>query len=523
MELFIQQYGGDVTGTLSGFDRLVFRGSLRRLAYQQGMMAYLWAMGVLLKDFAAHVTSVTFHLKEASLALARKTFRPIKYLSSSKTSKEHEARKIASRDGITKGLICVLTCIEPCNSYEVHRSRDKKKLELICRFQKCLHIYHYYIHPVFGFMNARIQTWFPFSIQICINGREWLSKKMDEAGIAYIRKENCFTWIEDTQKAQDLMDTQLNAQWPTLLRNISRLLNPIHDQMFKEFPVDYYWSVHQSEWASDIMFKSPDALARLYPTLVHHGITTFKSPDVMRFLGRKIPSQVNVPVAFTGEVVSDLKQRPEGIRIKHRVKQNSIKLYDKQGSVLRPETTINDPKDFKVYRLKEGDKNGHRTWLPMRKGIADLYRRAQVSHAANNRYLDALASTNNTTPLKTLIESLCKPVMWKGKRVRALNPHSHEDSSLLESISRGEFLINGFRNRDLRIFLYSPDGNESLKEKRRQSSAITRKIRLLRAHGLVKKVPRTHRYQLTDYGRNVITALIAAQNADTNSLTKLAA
>ena len=73
---------------------------------------------------------------------------------------------------MTNGLVCVLTCVEPCRTFEIYRDRDTKQLHLQPRVRKCLFLYHYTVHPVFGFLNTRIQTWFPFSIQICLNGRE---------------------------------------------------------------------------------------------------------------------------------------------------------------------------------------------------------------------------------------------------------------------------------------------------------------------------------------------------------------
>jgi hypothetical protein len=518
MESFVRKHAKQIIGLITGFDRLVFRGVLRTLSYVGGMMMYLGMAGVLLKDFAEHALSMTSKIKEASLEVARIANRPIIYLPSSQTSKEDAARGIAAKDGISTGLVCVLTSVEPCLSYEIFRNRETKHLELQPRWRKCLHLYHYQIHPQLGFMHARIQTWFPFNIQICINGREWLSRQMNAAGLAYRRRDNCFPWIEDPIRAQFLMESQLKANWPELLNPIVRQINPIHNTLFKAFPIDYYWTVHQSEWATDIMFRDSAALADLYPSLVHHGITTFGSPDVMRFLGRK-------PVlhpAFNGQVISDYKDRAEGVRIKHRLNHNSIKVYDKEGSILRVETTINDPQDFKVFRPKEGEPEGEKDWRPMRKGVADLHRRAEVSEAANERYVQALASVEETTPLSKLAEPLCQPVQWKGKRVRALNLHCPEDASLLQAISRGEFAINGFRNRDLQVILF-PNQNADQKQRRRVSAIVTRKLRILRAHGLVKKVAHTHRYLLTDKGRTAITTILAARNADANSLTKLAA
>src|SRR5205085_11498832 len=129
---------------------------------------------------------------------------------------------------------------------------------------------------------------------------------------------------------------------------------------------------------------------------------------------------------------------------------NSIKMYDKQASVLRVETTINDAAGFLAFRTPEGKPEAPKTWHRMRRGIADLHRRAQVSEAANDRYLDALASVADTTSLGELAARLCQPVRRNGRRVRALNPYAPADAKLLEAISRGERTLNGFRNRDLR-------------------------------------------------------------------------
>jgi hypothetical protein len=522
MEPFISKHADDVIGALSGFDRLVFRGTLRMLAHRGGMMTYLWAVQVLLKHFAHHAEALTNQLREASEVAARRSGRPIRYLPSSVTNKEQIAREIAAADGITKGLICILTAVEVCQTYELVRDRESKHLNLEPRRRKCLHLYHYYIHPVLGFMHARIQTWFPFSIQICVNGREWLARSMDAARIKYVRRDNCFIWLKDPERAQQLMDQQLATAWPELLDSIARELNPMHDTMFQAYPMEYYWSVYQSEWATDIMFSDTESLDRLYPGLVHHGLTTFLSPDVMRFLGRNVPPSGNIPPRLMAEVTSDVKRRPEGVRIKHRLGENSIKLYNKQGSVLRVETTINDAAGFKSFRTPEGKPEAEKSWHRMRKGIADLRRRAETSQAANNRYLKALASVEDTRSLGELTTGLCQPVRRDGRRARPLNPHAPDDAKLFDAISRGEFTINGFRNRDLRELLFE-DADASPEDQRRHSAAVSRKLTLLRMHRLIRKVTSTHRYHLTVQGRIVVTALMTARNTSTQALTRLAA
>jgi hypothetical protein len=528
MNAFVQKHLSSVTGILSGFDRLVFRGNIKHLAYVDGMMSYLWRSQILLKDFFGHAEASTALIKDANAKLARKHNRPLIYLQSPKISKEEHAKAIIKKDGISRGLVCILTALEPCMSYDIYRNREIKKLQLVSRPRKCLHLYQYWIDPIFGLMNARIQSWFPFSIQICINGREWLSRQMDRAGLLYLRKDNCFTKINNVEKAQLLMEKQLQTDWCQELNRIAKRLNPAHGKIFGDFDAGYYWSTFQSEWATDVMFKNQAALDALYPSLVRHGLTTFQSPDVMRFLGKKLTLDGDIHGKFAGEIVSDVKDRHEGVRIKHRINGNSIKAYNKQGSILRVETTINEPHGFKIFRPKQDQDEQRQEWLPMRKGIADLYRRAEVSQAANDRYLEALSVVDANTPMSKLVKRITKATELNGKRVRPLRSHacapwSEEDFTLLEAVIRGEFSINGFRNRDLRTLLLPQNQSQSKEEERKKSAKISRKLRMLRAHGVIKKVQATHRYQLTREGREIISALISARNANASKLSAIAA
>src|SRR5262249_38967935 len=209
---------------------------------------------------------------------------------------------------------------------------------------------------------------------------------------------------------------------------------------------------------------------------------------------------------FAGEVVSDLKQRPEGLRIKHSCGKNSVKMYDKQGQVLRVETTIHDAAGLKTYR-PTGD--GTLQWQPLRKGVADLHRRCELSQAANERYLEALGAVESSTPLEKLSAPLCRAFVKQGRRYRGLNPLHEDDARLLEAVQQGTHLISGFRNRDIRQILY---GDPPADERKRgsQSNRVGRLLGLLRAHGLIRKVPKTQRYQVTQQGRTQLAAIFAA-------------
>jgi hypothetical protein len=545
MRSFLTKFAAIVRGVLSGFDRLFLCGTLRNVAYPLGLQNYLWAQRVPFKDFAAHSLQVTARLQEASLRQAQQLGREIRYLNSAQHSKEDLARQIAQRDRIKNGLICVLRSVDPCLSFAIVKNHHTKKLEIAGRLRKCLHLYHYQIHPVFGFMHARIQTWFPFHVHVCINGREWLARQMAQSKLHYVKRNNTFTWLEDVAQAQALFDQQLRANWPSLLDGLADTLNPAHAEIFANYPCRYYWTVRESEWATDVMFRSRAALQAVYPRLLRYAITTFAPVDILRFLGQPVPADGKVPHHCRHEISTNLRERSEGMRIKHWLNGNSLKMYDKFTN-LRVELTTRDPGDFKVYRAAEGDPQGPKDWRPLRKGIADLHRRAEVGQAATGRYLEAFTAVHDATPLRQLVEPLCQPAVepvrrsrsvptaatapvptptdrrTRPRRVRALNPLAPPDAALLEAVSRHEFLINGLRNRDLRRLLYGAH-EVAEAERRRQAAAVTRQLRLLRGHGLIHKVPKTHRYVVSDNGRRAITALLAARNASVEALTGSAA
>jgi hypothetical protein len=516
MMSFIQRHADKIIGKISGWDRLRFRGTLRMLAHAVGLSRFLSYKGVLLKDFGRYAQDVSERTREASLEVARAAGREVLYVRDSQASKEDLARAIQQRDGIQDGLICVLTAVENCGSYQVRGNRQTHLLELRHERRKCLHLYHYYQHPEFGLMHVRLQSWLPLTVFIGLNGREWLSRQMDRAGIGYLRRDNCFPWIADVAGAQELLRQQVRWDWNAALGALARQVNPALSQVVGDYAVDYYWSLEESEWATDVMFRDGRELSQLYGPLIRHGMESLGSRDVLRFLGHKVPAWGLSP-RLALEVTSDLKARPEGIRLKHRVGANAVKMYNKQESVLRFETTLNNMREMKAPR-RQGGKVVYRQ---MRKGVGDIARRAAVSQATNNRYMQAMAAVEDTTPLKDLTADLARPVVQGARRARGLNPLGENDARLLEIVSDGKYLITGFRNRDLQQAWFKDPATDPA-EQRRRSGKVSRLLWLLRAHGLIKKTGGAYRYHVTNQGRQIIAAILAARAADTAKLARAA-
>jgi len=213
--------------------------------------------------------------------------------------------------------------VEPCRTYKAQGNPVTKMLDLKLQLGKCLHLYFYLLHPRLGLLHLRLQTWFPYLIHICFNGHEWLARQMDEKGLAYRKADNRFTWIEDMGAAQKLADQQLSTDWVALCEGLRQNCHRLHEKIVAPLQgISYYWTAPQTEFASDILFRSQGALDRLFPRLTLHAMLNLGCDQVMRFLGRKLTGQ------FGGDVVSDLRRRSEGVRLKHWVNENSVKLYN---------------------------------------------------------------------------------------------------------------------------------------------------------------------------------------------------
>ena len=511
MQAFLERHEQRIAGVLHGWDRLLFRGCLRSISYAWGLENFLGASHVRYAQFGDFAEKLSDQLKAHGQRVAESAGRPFVYLQPGTRDKEQIALEIARRDKISDGLICVLRCVEVCRSFGISRQEDGK-FQFVRQNRKCLFFYFYSMDRDFGLMHVRLQTWLPFDIQICLNGRDYLAKQMERAGITFEQRDNCFTQIDDLPRAQKMMRRLEERKWAGLLNAMARRVNPLPAKLNL---FGYYWTVRESEYATDILFRDGANLAAVYPALVDHALRQFSCQDVMKFLGRRTDAR------FNGEAGANIRHRPEGMRIKHWVEENSIKMYDKQSSVLRVETTLNNVRRLKVRRCtrRRGKRGMH--WIPMRKGIMDLPRRAEICRATNERYLQALGVVGETSPTRQLLDPLSRRITkkgrtGKGRAYRALRPVSPEDARVFRVVMKGEYQLKGFTNMVLRRDLWPPPHDPI--ERRRQSGRLTRLLRLLRAHGLIRKVSGTHNYRVSDFGHRAMTAALRLREADVSRL-----
>lgn len=496
MNTILEQYKDKINGSFSFFDRMIIKGHILQLFSLSGRKFFLSSLDVLLKDFSAYAEQVTSQIVSHVENMAASQKRPLIYLTSAKLPKEQTALDVLNDNPVSEGLICILSVVENCQTFQPMK-QDNGLLELRSVTRKCKYYYFYYLDKNFGFMHVKLQTWFPFMIQVYINGREMMKHRFDENNISYRMYDNSFFEISDLNKAQELADKFDSKALCRQLDLFAHKVNPYLDTIEKILHAGYHWCIDQCEYATDVMFKSREALEDIYPSLVGHAFYDFKCTDIFSFLGRKLDRK------FLGEAVSDYRKRPEGWRIKFKMKSNSIKMYDKF-SCLRIEMTINDPKEFKIYKdVNHRDGSTSKRWVPMGKSISNLYRYAEISRAANRRFLDSMCNIIPVQSIEKEINGICGKKIVRGRSYTGYNVWSPEIFQLFEAISDGKYLIRGFTNQDIRRAI-SQGNPDTAKERGRMSRTLAK----LRAHGLIRKIPHSRRYLVSDKGRRVLGALI---------------
>jgi len=337
-----------------------------------------------------------------------------------------------------------------------------------------------------------VPTWCPFRAQFYFNGHNWLASKLKAARLSFELQDNAIVAVSNWRKAQDLADnlavTELHARLDAAVARYIPAVEPLGR---------YHWSIAQAEYATDIVFRSADALAPLYDHLLRTAIHAIKADDIATFLGRS-PATAN-----KRENGGDFSIRIHGTRVRHYLGPASIKMYDKHGFILRVETTTNDVSFFRHHRMVE-QRDGQRVMklADLKKSIYSLFPDlASVSLAANNRYIQFLSAIDDPTPGLKALSKVSESVEEREHRYRGFNLFDDEDQSLFEILCRGEFFIHGFRNRSLRERLG-----------RFRSSQISRLLKRLRLHGIIKKIGRTYKYYLTEFGRHVAVAGLTLKN-----------
>lgn len=502
-----------IVGILRGFDRIIFQGKFRCLQYADGVQQFLSSRNILFKNANSWVQEQTkrITLDVEQIAVAE-TGRGITPLASSRQRKEDLARARQRELGLESGLIGAWSCVEECKSFRIRPAQGRPVM--VPYDTRCKHLYLYFDDPTYGFMSLRLQTWFPFMIQIAMNGREWLGRSLSRASVDHKRHHNKIIHCADFAKAQFLLSQQAQrSNWQRILRGFVPTIFPGLDEVVGN-RMAYSWYTWQSEWATDLIFKDVRAVHRHMEGVLEHALATDRSASVMRFFDKATNKNGLLRKNANPGILSRMLGFGDGLRLRHWLGGNSVKVYN-QFNVVRVETTINDPGQFKIPRRTSNDAEVRA--VPMRKGVVDMAIRAKVSNSVNDRMLDALEDRSGET-VSDILAQIAKRKVVSGRRVRGLCPFD-KDRDLLQAVARPEWMLKGFSNAQVREQLRTLSRFRAKTDKQ-LAGYVTRTIRLLRDHGLIRKYPRQHRYQLNTHGRQLANAVQATLAAEIPELLK---
>ena len=520
MDTLLHKFTGKIKGVIEGFDRIIFKGILQPICFPAGLNNLLLQNKVLNKDFKnwAQNTSATIVQKAEEYSMDQCGSK-ILFLDSYKTRKEALAHDLQTKSGVESGLIGAFSCVESCHTFKSVFNEKANYPQLKSHASRCKHLYFYYDHKDYGFMSVRLQTWAPYEVQIALNGREWLKRQLDKEGVKYFLSGNKFLDIENFEMAQRLLDSQLDTTWVETLDGLIPDILPSLEYKY-DGPMTYSWTMWQSEWAKDYIFHDPNELGYQMHPLLRHAFITGTSDRVLRYMGHSLKKNGQPHWKSDPELETRIKFYYDGGRIKHWLYNNSLKLYNEK-NVLRFELTMNDPTRFKIYRTVTGSDSDVKKFLPMRQGIADIAVRAQVSSLKIKDFTEQIATLKEDISVGEMLAKVTQPIKSNGKRYRGLDVMG-KDLALLKAIADPKYNVDAITNKHLQAELGKTPWANGL-EGKRLSARISRHLRLLREHGLIKKLPNQHRYRLTAKGRLLTTALNQFLGANISDLFELTA
>ena len=486
--LLPEKYKTALHGVLNCYDRVIISGNVHPLCYAKGMTGYLYAHNIRVFDFPEFAQGLRDDIRRNAERIAKEHGLQIEFIRKGNSfRKEDRIREILETRGDHPGLVHIFSAMERCTAYYPWHDKQTHKTFIKSRQGKCLHYYFYFIDEDLGLCYLRVSTWCPFRLQFYFNGHNWLANRLKQRGVAFELQDNAFLQIEDFDLANQLA-AQLDIE--TLHARLDHYAQQ-YCPVVARLGLQYSWSIMQAEYATDLVFNSQEALQAFYPHLLETLILAVKPENVATFLGRKLHGN------YQGEMGNRFNVRWLGTRIKHQMGPVTIKMYDKFNIVLRIETTTNDVSFFKQYRrVHHRDGTTSTKWAPMRKTIYSLPALRESLLAANRRYLKFISEVETPEVGVRKLQQLTETKEENNHRYKGFNLLAEEDTSVFRALVRGEFFISGFTNKDLRRYLD------------KTPAQVTRLLKRLRVHGLIKKVGRRYKYYLTSFGRQVVLMLL---------------
>jgi len=493
MSSLLDRHADRIAGVHSCFDRVVIQGTLPELCHAAAMTSYMYTQQLRIFDYAQFAQPLRDEIRANAERLADENGLEIEFVRKLKAfRKEDRVQKVLAERGDHPGIVHIFSAMESCTSYKPWHDKATHRTFLKPDSGKCLHYYFYFIHETYGLCYVRVPTWCPFRLQVYFNAHNYVGSRLESRGTGHTLLDNAFIQIDDYEQAQNIADRLDARRLHRVLDHLARLYCPV----IQRLGLRYHWSLMQVEYSTDIVFKRQQDLQRIYDDITRTAIHAVKPEHVATFLGRKLTGN------YRDELGNDFSTRIEGTRIRHHMGAVSIKMYDKYGLVLRIETTTNDVSFFKHHRNVE-QRDGTRVFklAPLKKSIYSLRDLKHLLLAANLRYLDFISGLDDPSTGVKALDKVTKPVLHEGRNYSGFNFFADADQRLFEVLVRGEHNISGMRNKDLRRHMNWLS-----------SGQVSRTLKRLRLHGLIKRVGRSYKYYLTRLGRTVALTGLKLRN-----------
>jgi hypothetical protein len=487
------RYVEELAGQLRCFDRVILHGTLIDVAHPGALLVSMQQAGFRPRDLARFAQPITGQVREHIIGLARQQGVEIEMVVRKNFRQEDRVAEILKTRGRHPGLVHVFAVKESATVYDTRHARADGYVQIIARRGACIHYYLYWIHPRLGLIHVRVPTWLPLRLQVYFNGHNWLARKLEAAGIGYQMADNAFSQCADWNGAQALADQMDPRQLHAELKELTQQCCPATAQ----FPNGYHWCLTQVEYAHDLVFKEAARMDALFAELARQALLAIKVEDVARFLGKRLP------LSYDTQVNSHLGRRYAGLRLKHSFGPASVKLYNRPGGILRLEMTTYDVSFFRHYRqVVHQDGTKEQMLATMKKSIYSLPDLAELMQAGVHRYSQWLAGLAEHTAGHRDITRLGRPEHdAQGRSYRGFNPFLEEDERVLQIVLSGEHALVGLTARRLRRVLHSWSRGR-----------ISRLLKRLRLHGLLRKVGKTYTYHFTSLAQRVVTAVLHLKN-----------
>jgi hypothetical protein len=491
--LITERYTDDIYGTISCYDRIIIKGTAGTFGYAGGMTSFFYQTENKIFDFANIFTPITEQIKSNIEEIAKVNGIKIEYIRKAGVfRKDDRIAEIVQERGCHEGLVHIFSAVEIAKTYKPWHDKESGKTFFKNDQTKCLHYYIYFIDRELGLCFFKVPTIAPFVTTIYFNGHNLLETKLKENSIEYNKQDNAFTFISDFEKAQKLSDNIKVED----IHNALDIFTSKYCPLPPEWGLSWNYTIQQVEYATDVVFKNSETLKPIYENIIKTAMHTVTPDDIANFLGKRFS------VLFEGEAGSKYNKRILGTRIKHQMGEISVKVYDKFGSILRIEVTSNNVSKLKSFReVQKRDGTTETKMAPVKKSIYSLFVLTQIFKNATRRYLEFISSFDDPSDGLKKLDKVTEPVKENNRNYKGFNFFNKDDERILLAVADGKFTLKGLTNKELRILL--PD---------KSPGQLSRILKRLRLHGLIKKVGKTYKYYTTSLGKIVIAAGLSFKN-----------